>query len=96
MATYNQVRITLHQMKPALKTKFGVTRLGFFDCFIDHYHHRECELNILVELDEPLGWKFFELKNWIEYKVGFPIDICTPRALKPALREEILAKTIFV
>ncbi|MCC6600975.1 MAG: nucleotidyltransferase [Crocinitomicaceae bacterium] len=82
-------------MKPALKEKFGVVRIGFFESYIDSHHHEDCELNILVELTRPLGWDFFALKEFIEFRLKTKIDICTPRALKPALKDEILAQTIF-
>ena len=96
MTSYNNVKFTLHKLKPELKEKFGVKKIGFFDCFIDRHHNDLCELNILVELEQPLGWRFFELKERLEYRLGFPIDICTPAALKPALKDEILEQTHFV
>jgi predicted nucleotidyltransferase len=86
----------IRRLKPQLESKWGVDRIGFFDCFIDHHHHADCELNILVELSKPLGWEFFALKEWLESKLAMRIDICTPNALKPALKEEILDQTIFV
>jgi predicted nucleotidyltransferase len=50
-----------------------------------------CDINVYVELERPLGWKLFELKEHIEEKLGIHIDILTPRAIKPALKEEIMA-----
>lgn len=86
----------LRKIKPILREKFGVRRVGYFDCYIDHHHNANCEVNILVELEKPLGWDFFALKEFIERRLGMHIDICTERSLKPALREEILAQTRFV
>jgi predicted nucleotidyltransferase len=51
---------------------------------------------VLVELEQPLGWRFFEMKEWLEFKLGFSIDICTPASLKPALKDEILSQTHYV
>jgi predicted nucleotidyltransferase len=47
------------------------------------------EVNILVTLRKPLGWKFFELKEFLEMKLKRRIDIVTPRGLKTLYREEI-------
>ena len=90
------VREAIHRLKPQLHQKFGVKKIGYFDSYIDYHHNQHCELNILVELERPLGWEFFALKEFIEKRVGVSIDICTPNALKPALRDEILAETRFV
>lgn len=86
----------LKRLKPELHRKFGVVKIGFFEDFIDTRHTENCELNVLVEFAQPLGWKFFELKGWLEYKLNMRIDICTPRSLKPAIKDEILSQTTFV
>jgi predicted nucleotidyltransferase len=89
------LRAALHRLKPQLREKFGVTRIGYFDFYIDHHHNQHCELNILVELEKPLGWDFFSLKEFLERRLGMSIDICTPNALRPALRDEILSQTVY-
>jgi len=96
MNQYPGIKHKLHELKPELKRRYGVNKLGFFDCYIDTHHNEHCELNVLVELQRPLGWEFFGLKQFIEKKLQIRIDICTPNALKPALRDEIIANTHFV
>ncbi|MFY8137300.1 MAG: nucleotidyltransferase family protein [Flavobacteriales bacterium] len=86
----------LKRYKPDLERRWGVKSIGFFDDYIDHHHTANCEINILVEFHEPLGWRFFEMKEWLEKKLFIRIDICTPKSLKPALKEEILNQTTFV
>jgi len=95
MSELASVKAILRKLKPQLLQKFGVTNIGYFDCFIDHHHNAHCEINILVELERPLGWDFFSLKEFLEKRLGMAIDICTPKALKPALRDEIMEHTIF-
>jgi predicted nucleotidyltransferase len=46
-------------------------------------------------LEKPLGWKFFELKEHLEEKLGVHIDILTPRGIKPALKHEIMSAIHF-
>ena len=86
----------LTRMRSDLERRYGVTRLGCFDCYIDHHHNRLCDINVYVELDKPLGWKFFELKEYLEQKLEVHIDILTPRGIKPALKDEIMAAIQFV
>lgn len=92
---YSDVKNKLHRLKPELMKRYGVMRIGFFDCYIDQHHHRNCELNILVELARPLGWDFFYLKEFLERKLETRVDICTEKSLKPALKEEIIQSTTF-
>jgi predicted nucleotidyltransferase len=84
------------RIKGEIRAKFGVNKIGFFNCYMDTHHNHECELNVLVELEKPLGWKFFELKEFIEDELQIRIDICTERSLKPALRDEILSEIRYV
>ena len=86
----------LQRLKPQLRSKWGVTKLGYFDQYLDKRHTLNCELNILVELERPLGWEFFAMKEWIQLKLRTPIDICTPKSLKPILKEEILDQTKYL
>ncbi len=86
----------LQRLKGELFKKFGVLKIGYFESYIDYHHNKLCDVNILVELEEPLGWKFFDLKEFIELKLDIHIDICTMKALKPALKEDIIANTHFV
>jgi predicted nucleotidyltransferase len=51
---------------------------------------------VYVELEKPLGWKLFELKEYLEQKLELHIDIITPRGIKPALKEEIMSAIQFV
>lgn len=86
----------LSRLKPILKEKWGVKKIGYFNEYLDVRHTLNCELNILVELEKPLGWEFFALKEFIQEKLELPIDICTPKALKPAIKDEILSTVRFV
>lgn len=96
MTNKSELAHHLKRLKPELQRKFGVIKIGFFDDYIDTRHTENCEVNILVEFAKPLGWKFFELKGWLENKLRMRIDICTPRSLKPAIKDEILSQTTFV
>ena len=70
-----EIEKTLKRFKPLLEERYGLKRIGFFDCYIDHHHNPRCEVNILVELNKPLGWKFFMLKEFLEVKLETHIDI---------------------
>jgi predicted nucleotidyltransferase len=44
----------------------------------------------LVELDKPIGWKYFTLEMYLEKTFGRKVDLVTKNALKEQLKEGIL------
>lgn len=86
----------IRRIKPELRRKFGVTRIGCFDCYIDHHHNRLCDINVLVELEHPLGWDFFALKEFLEKKLEIHIDILTPNAIRAAMKDEIMQEVHYI
>jgi uncharacterized protein len=86
----------IRRIKPELRRKFGVTRIGCFDCYIDHHHNKLCDLNVLVELEQPLGWDYFALKEFLQKKLEIHIDIFTPNAIKPAMKEDVMKEVHFI
>jgi len=86
----------LKDLKPLLEEEFGVKEIGYFGSFALGEESESSDVDILVELKAPLGWKFFELKEFLEDKLGRPVDLVTQNALKERLRNEILSSTIYV
>ena len=43
----------LQRLKGELFKKFGVLKIGYFESYIDYHHNKLCDVNILVELEEP-------------------------------------------
>jgi predicted nucleotidyltransferase len=77
------------RLKPELLRRFKVNAIGIFDCYKTKGPEAACELNVLVELNKPLGWEFFKLKIFLEHKLNRRIDICTERSLKAAVKEKV-------
>jgi len=52
------------------------------------------DIDLLVEFDRPVGlFHFVTVKNRLEALLGLPVDLVTPRGLKAALRDRILAES---
>ena len=73
--------------------EYKVKEIGYFGPYASE---EETDIDILVEFEEPLGWKFFELKVFLEEQLGRSVYLVTRHALKEQLRESILSKTIYV
>ncbi|MCH8556864.1 MAG: nucleotidyltransferase family protein [Balneolia bacterium] len=94
--TTDEVVKILTGLKAELKQRFGVTRIGFFGSFARNEPDRDSDVDILVELEEPLGWEFFEMLELLEEKLGKPVDLTTNTALKKQLRDSILKEVRYV
>jgi len=79
-----------------LAKEYKVKEIGYFGSYATGEETELSDIDILVEFKEPLGWKFFELKEFLEEQLGRSVDLVTRNALKEQLRESILSKTIYV
>jgi len=87
-----QIKSNLKRYRTTLREEFKVVRLGVFGSYARGTPDEESDVDILVELAEPLGLKFIDLKDYLEQILGLKVDLVTHQALKPRLRDSILAE----
>ena len=86
---------TLAALKPGLQNRFGVVQIGFCSWWTNQKDVTS-DITIIVELSRPLGWEFYALKAFLEYKLNMSIDLATWSGIKPMVRDEIKQITRFV
>ena len=96
MITKSDILTKLSQLKPELYQRFAVKEIGLFGSFSDNSNTEQSDIDILVELEKPIGWKFFTLELYLEEIFGRKIDLVTKNALKEQIRESILEKVNYV
>lgn len=98
MFTKNQNEIIekLKELKPFLRQEFNVKEIGLFGSFSDNKQDDESDIDILVELEKPIGWKFFTLEKYLEDTFERKVDLITKKALKKQLKDKILNQTLFL
>ena len=75
----------------------GVRSLAVFGSLARGSATPTSDMDVLVEFDRPVGlFEFIRLKFYLEELTGFPVDLVTPDALHPALREGILNEAVHV
>jgi uncharacterized protein len=80
----------LHQHRAELSA-MGVKSLKLFGSVVRDEARPESDIDILVEFSRPIGLiGFIRLKQWLAELLGRPVDLVTPEALKPPLRDGIL------
>ena len=96
MLTKNEILEKLKELKPVLANEFSVKEIGLFGSYSDNEQNEESDIDILVEFDKPIGWKFFSLEKYLEDIFKRKVDLVTKNALKKQLKDRILNQTLFL
>lgn len=92
--TRDEILSTLRQRQADLRAR-GVRRLSVFGSVARNEARAESDVDLLVEFDRPVGlFAFLDLKEYLEASLGLAVDLVTPDALKPQLRERILREAV--
>ncbi|MFA5819285.1 MAG: nucleotidyltransferase family protein [Bacteroidales bacterium] len=96
MNTENAILERLRELKPILKKDYSVKEIGLFGSFSDNTFSENSDIDILIELERPIGWRFFTLEIFLEKTFGRKIDLVTKNALKEQIKDQILKQVIYV
>lgn len=77
--------------------RFGVKTLMLFGSAARGEMSSESDIDILVEFEGPATFdRYMDLKFTLEALLGRPVDLVTPRAIKPRLRPSVEKEAIRV
>jgi len=97
MRRLEEIQEILRQKKPILRERFKVKEIGVFGSFVRGEEKDTSDLDILVELERPVGLiKFVGLQNYLSDELGEKVDLVTKSALKPRIKENILSEVVYV
>jgi len=96
MITKNDILNKLKELKPTLYKDYSVKEIGLFGSFSDNSFNENSDIDILIELEKPIGWRFFSLEIYLENIFGRKIDLVTKNALKEQIKDSILKQVNFV
>ena len=96
MMTRNDILRKLNDLKPILSQEYSVKQIGLFGSFSDDTNTEESDIDLLVEFEKPIGWKYFSLEIYLEDIFGRKIDLVTKNALKEQIRDRILNQVKYV
>ncbi len=89
MLTRENTIAILKKESANLKTEFGVKRIALFGSFAVNAQTENSDVDIMIELERPLGLKFFDLADHLEKLLGRKIDVLTRDALKTLRIKEV-------
>lgn len=96
MLTKAEILSKLTELKPILYKDYAVKKIGLFGSYSNNSFTEDSDIDILIELEKPIGWKFFTLELYLEEIFNKKIDLVTQNALKEQMKNEILGQVNFV
>ena len=93
MMTREEVMALLRENFPYLASEYGVKRIGLFGSYAKDKPTEASDVDIVVEFDRPIGFRFAEFAEYLENILGKRVDILTPAGIK-GIRIERIARSI--
>jgi predicted nucleotidyltransferase len=85
----------LKEHKPILEERYSVKRIGVFGSYVRDEQNEKSDVDIIVEFTKPVGFQFIDLKLYLEEILNKKVDLVTPNALKPQIKERILKEVSY-
>ena len=86
----------IRRLLPELKSKFFVSRIGFFGRVVPDRRYPTHDIDLLVEFSKPVGWKFFELEEYLEYKLNRKIDVTTEAGINANIKNKVRDSVVYI
>lgn len=87
----------LRSMHGQLNKDFGISKIGIFGSYVRGDYNKNSDLDLLVEFDRPTNlFEFSRLKRFLTNQLGIQVDLVTPGALKPLIKDKILESVAYI
>lgn len=98
MQSLEDIKKKLLEQKEYIREKYGVIILGIFGSLARGEQTEASDVDILVELERPVGLEYFELWDYLEKILDCKVDLITVKAAKQKtlLWESISEDLIYV
>jgi uncharacterized protein len=93
MLTKHEIARILGKNRAYLASEYGVKRIGLFGSFAKETPTAISDVDLIVEFDRPIGFRFVELADYLESLLGKSVDIITPAGVQ-GIRIERIARSI--
>ena len=93
MLTKEEITRILKKEYSYLASEYGVKRIGLFGSYAKGVPVKESDIDIVVEFDRPIGFRFVEFTEYLEKLLGKSVDVLTPAGIQ-GIRIGRIAKSI--
>lgn len=94
MKNLEKIKKILADHKEEIRKKYGVVILGIFGSYARGEQKESSDIDILVELERPVGFAFFELWDELEKLLGCKVDLVRRSLIREEIKEDILQEVV--
>lgn len=96
MKTFDEIKNILKEHKEMLKEKYKVKEIAIFGSYARDEQDDKSDIDIMVEFEEPVGFEFIHLADFLEELLGAKVDLTTKDSIKPNRWKYIQQDLIYV
>ena len=96
MTPRDEILDLLRSLQTDLYVRYKVRRIGIFGSFARVESRPDSDVDILVDFNPGADlFDLIELSQYLEEKIGRHVDLATPRALRPEIRESVFRDVVY-
>jgi len=93
----HDILTSLKDMKEELERDYSVKTIGVFGSVARNEQTGKSDIDLLVEFSRPVSLvTFMRLEHVLSLRLEKKVDLVTPDALKPVIRQDVLAEVVYV
>lgn len=82
MLTKTEAVKLLREKHPYLAAEFGVRKIGLFGSYAKEQSDEMSDVDLVVEFERPIGFRFVDLVDYLENLLGRQVDVLTPAGIQ--------------
>jgi len=83
MKSRDDILALLRREKDALMAQWPIARLSLFGSVARNQHTPTSDVDLLVDITQPMGFRFFDLIAQFEALLGEPVDLVERDQIRP-------------
>ena len=91
MLSKARIEELLRENYPRFCADYGVKKIGLFGSYAKGSPDETSDIDVIVEFDRPIGFKFIEFAEELERLLGGKVDLLTATGLRTMRRSQVAA-----
>ena len=93
----HKIKNSIHDHMDVLRNTYNVEHIGVFGSMARGDNKEESDIDLLVKFSQPVGFfTFIKLEDYLAAILGKKVDLVTEKALKSAIKDDILQEVVYV
>ncbi|MBF0487756.1 MAG: nucleotidyltransferase family protein [Nitrospirae bacterium] len=93
----DEIKDILNRHSGELREKYKITQLGIFGSYVRGEQRINSDVDILVEIGEPVGLlRFVHIENMMSKLLQTKVDLVSKGGIRPELKERIINEVVYI